>query len=258
MHYQHIPFQACEAVNISVALPETDIPLEIKLKASLSEGEREFFNEWELWIFPKAASLPDGVADIRDGDRAFPPEAGVVLTDRLTEELAEYARRGGNVVLFATEGLTRQFMKIFGLKKGRYYFLKPASFFPYEEGQHGTIIKDHPIFGDFPHDSHAGLQFFNMIADSPPVDLEPLGLHDEDPVIRMLHSYYMSMPLGSLVEKGLGQGRLVVTALDMRKEVPEGYYLLRQMCLYLLGAEKALCKQITEEALDKLIEGSNI
>ena len=259
--------------NQNISLPQTGVPLEVKLKAVLREGAREFYNEWELWIFPKVTGLPEGVADIREGDAApvpntadtisqgeltFPPNAKVVLTDRLTDEMALYMRRGGNVVLFAAEGLVRPFMKVHGMNDGRYFLLKPASFPPYEEFQHGTIIRDHPIFGDFPHDSYAGLQFFNMIGNSPPIDLEPLGLHDEDPIIRMMHSYHFSRPLGCLVEKGVGSGRLVVVSMDMRKETPEGYYLLRQMCLYLQGADKAPCRKIAESALAKLIEGSNL
>jgi hypothetical protein len=159
----------------------------------------------------------------------------------------------------ASEGLIRPYLPFLSLNTGRYFFTRPASYPPYEELQSGTIILDHPIFGDFPHEEFADLQFYNMIAESPALDLEGLGLHDgTDPIIRQLHSYQIQRPLAYLIERRLGKGLMIVNALNIDDSIPEARYLLRQMIDYAQSKHWADVPEITPDALERLISGSNI
>lgn len=252
--YQHKSYCTCKAGEVVVSLPTITRPLCLHLKAQLTEAGRSFNNSWELWAFPQAGSLPGWVCN--EGEK-FTKEKKVVVTKKLTEELVGFMNDGGSVVLRGSEGIVMPFLTTLGLAEGRYFFTKPANFPPLDELQDGTIIRDHAIFGDFPHQDFAGLQFYNMIAESPAIDLEHLDLHDEDPIMRMIHSYYASRPLGILLEKAVGKGRLVITSLDFKPEAPESMYLLKQICHYLASDEKEDCLMIKETALRKLIEGTN-
>ena len=68
-----------------------------------------------------------------------------------------YLHVGGRVVLAAGEGLVRPHPPNFGYI--RYFFTPPANYPKYEDGQNGTIVADHPLLGDFPHQ---GGQRFRM------------------------------------------------------------------------------------------------
>jgi hypothetical protein len=150
----------------------------------------------------------------------------VVLTEVVDDALAAWMQRGGRAILTASEGLVRPFRPKFGYKEGHYFFTPPANYPPYEDGHDGTIVADHPMLGGFPHEGFADLQFFRMMADSPPLELEPLGLAGADPVIRVMHSFPVARPLGYLAEARVGEGGLVLTALDLDQGLPEARFLL--------------------------------
>ncbi|MDD4679487.1 MAG: glycoside hydrolase family 2 TIM barrel-domain containing protein [Clostridia bacterium] len=252
IRYAHKPYGTCPAGCVRAVIPDLSKPVCAKLKAWLSDDERTYMNEWDLWFFPETTNLPQGIVQLEDSN-VFPEDAKTILTLKLTPELAEFVKSGGNVILYSSEGLVRPFLPVLGLDTGRYFFLKPANFPPFEELQAGTIIVDHPMFGDFPHEGFADLQFYNMLGESPAFDIGSLGLNDVDPVIRMMHSSMVARPLASLVERSIGKGRIIMLALDMNKAHPEAYYLLRQICLYTISDNKPDCAQMSQETLDMIL-----
>ena len=120
-------------------------------------------------------------------DVPAPGATPVLLAERLDEALVAFMRRGGRVILAAGEGLVRPHVPNFGYVK--YFFTPPANYSPYEDGQNGTVITPHPMLGDLPHEGFADWQLFRLIDNAPPLDLEPLGLADADPVVRVIHRY---------------------------------------------------------------------
>jgi hypothetical protein len=156
------------------------------------------------------------------------PQDGLVLTEGLDEALVTHLHRGGTVLLAAGEGLVRPHAPNFGYV--RYFLTPPANYGPFEDGQNGTVIRDHPLLGGFPHEGFADLPFFRILDGAPPLALEPLGLNDEDPIIRTIHRYPVLHPLGHLVERSCGAGRLIVSALDLQPSWPEARYLLDCIC----------------------------
>jgi hypothetical protein len=267
--YAHHPFRTCPAGEITVAAPALPHPVKVVLEGELTEGERSFTNEWDLWILP--CETPDALlpASIYGDPRhswlsrvelprveSLSPERGVVLTERLDDALVSFMRRGGRVLLVATEGLLRPFNAKFGYTLGHYYFTPPAQYPPYEDGHDGTILADHPALGDLPHDGWADLLFFRMIADAPPLDLEPLGLTAADPILRVLHSYPVCRPLGYLYEGGLGDGGLLLSALNLDQAWAEARYLLRRLCSYTSGGAFRPPAPISDSALSALISAT--
>jgi hypothetical protein len=121
------------------------------------------------------------------------------------------------------------------------------------------------MLGDFPHEGFADLQFFRMISNSPPLDLEPLGLASgaealrapgADPVIRVMHSYPVGRSLGYLTEWRLGKGRLLVSALGLDQSWPEARHLLAQLCRYLSGARPSPAPVLSRAAIESLMSGT--
>lgn len=269
--YRHEPFVTCAAGGVSLAVPSVSQPTSASLSAVLTEGERAYANQWSLWLLPAGAGP---LAAVRYGQLRHTwitslaeaptvaadslPLDVVVLTERLDETLIAHLHRGGRVLLAASEGLVRPFSGKLGLNEGRYFFTPPANYPPYEDGHDGTIIANHPAFGDFPHEGWADFQFFRLLGETPPLDLEPLALTDTEPIIRVMHSYPIGRSLGYVYEGAVGAGLLMVSALDLNQSWPEARYLLRQFCNYLLLAEPTEVPSLSAEALVALAEGTSL
>ena len=246
--YVHEPFRTCPAGELDVTAPRIVEPVKGRLSATLSEGDRVVTNHWDLWVFPRDVALPDDVAVYSDPrytwlttledvprvcEDALPDSSHrVLLAEILDEHVAAFARGGGRVILAASEGLVRPFPPKLGLSEGRYFFCPPANYPPYESGHNGTILAEHPMLGTTPHEGFADLQFYRMLAESPPLDLEPLGLTGGDPIVRAVHSYPIGRSLGYLAEGSFGDGGLILCALDLNQAWPEARYLLASMCRY--------------------------
>ena len=245
--YHHRPFRTCRAGRMNAALPNVTRPVALKLQASLREAERDFRNEWGFWVFPKDPPPARSAAvygrpqvpwvkGVRAIPRLEPPRKGrrlpkVLLADALDETLVEHCRNGGRVVLAAPEAVVRPFRGKLGLD-GAYFFLPPANYPPLEEGHGGTMIGGHPMLGGLPHDGFADLQLYRLIASVPPIDLEALGLGKAAPVIRALSTYFVGLPLAYLMETSVGEGGLILCALNLDQKLPEARYLLAAMLRY--------------------------
>ncbi|MFH1007761.1 MAG: sugar-binding domain-containing protein [Candidatus Latescibacterota bacterium] len=270
--YAHEPYRTCRAGEIDVPIPKVPHPMTAVLHATLEEGNRSFTNQWNGWLYPKEFALPASLGLYGagehtwlkglDGVRTVSPEdltAGTiraVMTERLDPALVAFARAGGRVILAASEGLVRPFAPKFGYKLGHYFFTPPANYPPYEDGHDGTIISSHPMLGDLPHEGFADLQFFRMVTDAPPLDLEPLGLGGAEPVIRVIHSYPVCRSLAHLVAYSLGGGALIISALNLDPSWPEARHLLAQIGTYAAGDRCRSERAISDAAVERIMAGT--
>lgn len=273
--YAHEPYMTCPAGQVEVTIPETPRARAARLRATLREGERVVGNQWDLWLFPGEVGLPSTLAIYGQPEHTWlkglkgvpmatpavlvgPDRARAVLTERIDDTLTEFARGGGRVVLAASEGLLRPFDPHRLTRPEHYFFSIVANDPPFEHGHTGTILADHPMLGDFPHEGFADLHFFRLIGDSAPLDLEPLALSRHEPVIRVIHTYPACRPLAYLVECSLGRGRLILCALNLDQSLAEGRYLLSRMCSYATSDVTRPALELSAEALASLISGTAI
>jgi len=271
--YEHTPYVTCAAGEIAVELPTTSRPRSALLRASVSEGERAFTNQWNLWLLPRRAPLPPGPAlygkaqhtwlkDLTRLRQLGPDDLGdldrtaLVLTERLDEALADFMRRGGRVILAAGEGLVRPHPPNFGYVK--YFFTPPANYGPFEDGQNGTVIADHPMLGGMPHEGFADLQFFRLMENAPPLDVAPLGLEAVEPAIRVIHRYQVCRPLTYLMEGRVGEGGVILCALELDQSLPEGRFLLAATCAYASSAEFRPADGLSAETLRRLVAATSL
>jgi hypothetical protein len=222
-----------------------------------------------VWLFPARVRLPRSIA-VHGRPRhtwlrtlkGVPVARGaalkggrrprLVLTERLDGALVDFMRAGGRVLLAASEGLLRPFNPKLGLSVGRYFFTSPANYGPFEDGHDGTIIAEHPMLGGMPHEGFADLQFYRMMGESPSIELESLGLNEGEPVIRVMHSYSICRPLAYLMERKVGQGGVILSALELNQSWPEARYLLAQMCAYATGRAFRPELELSEATLARL------
>ena len=92
------------------------------------------------------------------------------------------------------------------------------------------MIQDHPMLEALPHEGFADLQLYRLIAPAPPIALEALGLGKVDPVVRVLSTYFVGLPLAYLVEASLGKGGLILCALCLIRDCPKRATCWRRCC----------------------------
>ncbi len=266
--YQHEPYTRCRAGSLQCAIPEVAEPVKATLNAVLHEGDRRVTNEWDLWLFPTEIRMPDGLAiygkpehtwlsgttDLPAADSERLGAARILLSERLDEHLVEFMRSGGRLLLAASEGLEFRFTPKLGLAQGRYYFTPPAQYPPLENGHNGTIIADHPMLGALGHEGFADLCFYRMMGESAAMELIPLGLNEQDPLIRVMHSYPIGRSLGYLAECAVGEGGMVLCSLDLNQEWPEARCLLASVLTYLSGDGFRPAVRLDDEHLRRIID----
>jgi hypothetical protein len=275
LHYSHHPFQTCTAGQITFAVPDVVEPQDSRLYVTLAEGGRAATNRWSLWVFPTATRLPDGIAlygtpqytwlrnlcelpIVPQGQTPDPRRARAVLTERLDDTLVGFLQRGGRAVLAASEGLVRPFRPKLGLEIGRYFFTPPANYPPHEDGLDGTVIVDHPMLGAFPHEGFADLQFYRLFAESPPIDLDHFGPRGWDPVFRAIHCYPVGRSLGYLAEASVGSGTLILSALNLDRELPEARYLTLHVCRYATEGPFGPMTTLEDRHVSRLIKATGL
>lgn len=264
--YSHKPYCTHPVGEISLQIPSVSHPKAAHLEAFLHEGNRVVTNSWNVWIFPRA-SLSKNVVRYGKPEQSWisawndipvitdeeisRDTTRVVLTERLDASLAAFMRSGGRVILAAGEGLVRPHGGN-GCGSIGYFFTPGANYGPYEDGQNGTIIRHHPMLGDFPHEGFADFQFFRLMEEAPPIELKPLDLADGEPVIRVIHRYQVCHSLAYLVERFLGKGGLIVCALNLDPALVESRYLLAQIGAYAASKRFQPTIELSDSAISRL------
>jgi hypothetical protein len=256
LKFAHRPFCTSRIGKVRIEMPAVRKPKAVSLRAMIPGGRKRISNQWRFWVFPKEKSRSRGRAP---SSFRLPMKKGrVLVTKRCGEEEIVFARSGGRVLLIAGEGLRRPFFPKFGYTEGKYFFLPPASYPPYEDGQQGTVVRRHKILGDFPHEGFCDLQFFRMIDKSPPIELDPFGALKEEPVIRQVGTYQVCQKLAYLIEFAFGKGGIIICALDLNPKLPEARYLLSQILTYAAGKNFRPKNRLSRKAVEFLISETQL
>lgn len=267
LSYSHEPYRTNKIGTITFRAPMVDKPVKAYLQAFIQDDGRIFDNSWPLWFYPAQVAMPDRVEIYSAADKALwlskssmpivadieNPSCKAVWTDKINHQLISFMERGGRVILTAGEGTTRGFGPALGLADGRYYFTPPANYPPYEDGHDGTIIKTSPIWGDIPHEGFADLNFFRIMAECPPIELEPLGFNAIDPFLRAMHKYPSGHSVGYLTEARIGQGGLIISSFDLDPKWPEALYLTSCIGSYAAGDEFQPANELAADSIDRLL-----
>ncbi|MCX7705373.1 MAG: hypothetical protein N2115_03850 [bacterium] len=269
--YKHVPFRTIKAGKILATLPRVTKPEKISLRVVVEENKKTFENNWNFWVFPEIGKPANfhiygksnrtwvktiGQQGLK-GHLLEKVSPGIIVSEILDRRLAQYIGSGKKLLLAIPEGFTRPFFPKLGLTKGRYFFTCPANYPTYEDGNTGTIINNHSMLGDFPHDSFCDLQFYRMIAEYPPIDLRPFGQLKQEPVIRSFSTCFRMYPLAYLVEFSYKKGHIIITSLNLDQKIVEARYLFSQIIQYLENVKSLPENNLEEDVVDWLIEESS-
>jgi hypothetical protein len=265
------PFCTTQIGNIDITLPSYSQPHTAVLRARVVDGIRSISNEWKFWLFPARIIFPPNAALYKLGNETLWQEVGnglktiskaeisgienhVLVSEVLDEDVISYIASGGRLVLINPKNIPRQEFKPGFGSAGGYFFTKPAQYPPYEDGNCGTLIRSHEMLNDFPHEGFADLQFYRMIAETPPFDMELFTPYGIVPVIQAFGSpYTVCSQRAYLFEAAVGKGRMIFCGLKIEPQNAAAVYFLSVLLNY--AASSAFCptKEIPLDILRNIL-----
>jgi len=208
-------------------LPEVTKPKKLLITAALSAGNTDVENSWEIYLFPNVAE-----ADA----------SSLTVTDNIsTEELIKKMKNGERVVLLGTGP--------FASVKTRFQLSVAGR----TNGHLATVIADHSLLSDLPHDGYCGWQFRKMLDSSAAiVDVKRLP---HEPIIDIASSYKNAKREAMLFEYKVGEGRLIVCTLNLSGSDPFAAWLKNKIVSYASTSAFEPKQSITLTELSALCSG---
>lgn len=162
----------------------------------------EFINDWDFWVYP--AMVPKVSTE------------GIYISDTYDEKAQQTLKNGGKVLILAAGKIS------YGKDVVQYYqpaFWNTSWFKMRPPHTTGVFIRNyHPVFKNFETESWGNLQWWELINRSQTMLLTdfPKGF---EPVIQPIDTWFINRKLGSLIEAQVGEGKLIVTTLDLQNNL---------------------------------------
>ena len=227
-----------ELYRLAFTMPKFDTPAALKLKVSLSGGDTDAENEWELYAFPKAKAVLPTKKSERDG--------GLIVRDDMSKkELLDAMKAGKRVLLFSAGPFARLNNAFQISVAGR------------TEGHLATVIADSPLMRDFPHEGFCSWQFRDMMKDSHTAALD-LPTADFAPIIEIASSYKNARREAMVFEYTVGNGKLLVSTLNLPEDDAGARWLKARMIQYAAGEQFAPTPSLSISELEALLVDTTI
>ncbi len=186
-------------------LDAIEIPEKLVLEVSSKKGN--LFNEWNIWVFPERSAKP------------FPEN--IMVTHRWDNEAKRALKKGKTVLLLPQKELLKGQLPVCFTN---YYWTSIGE----NKGQSsaaGILINSHhPLFYDFPTESHANWQWWDMLTQCRPMILDsyntenpwPANYH---PIIQPIDTWKINRKLALVVEAKFGKGKLMICSIDIENDL---------------------------------------
>ncbi len=215
-----------EIFTFKCRLPQTDKPKEMKLYVTLEADGVFAENEWELYVFPEKERAQTDIT---------------VLNEAELSDIIQLLRDGKDVLLLGSKpfnGIPTSFRIALA---GR------------TSGNLATVIYDHPIFSDLPHNGFCGWQFYDMLEGGNAVcfEAENVPFH---PILEVASTHKYAIRQAALFEMRALGGRLVVCSLNLKEEDPAAGWLKARIVEYMSCEEFDPQDTVDENALYRLAQ----
>lgn len=230
--------------SVSAMLPYLAAPCKASLE--LSVPAQGVVNSYPIWIYPV--------------DRSFSAE-GVMLADSLGEEVRNCLASGGTVVLAPKREMVDSTTVggLFQTDYWNYRMFKTICENAGKEVSPGTlgILTDpsHPVFSEFPTESHTNWQWYPIVKNSYPLILDRLNGIDYRPIVQVIDNVERNHRLGLLMEFKVGGGKVLVVMGDIEamQNYPEGQQFVKSVMDYASSSAFKPATAITLEQLQELL-----
>lgn len=217
--------------NLAFTMPKCKKPEKLTLSVTLYGGDTDAENEWELYVFPKPEKLPSAKM-LRDSNT-------MIVDDINPENAYDPLACEWNMVMFGTGSFTALDTSFQISLAGR------------TNGHLATVIDDHPLMEDFPHDGFCSWQFRKMLDDSKAVVLDiPRIKHS--PIIDIASTYKNAHREAMIFEFAVNKGNILVCTLNLRDDDPGARWLKAHIINYAVSGKLQPKERITFEELKEL------
>ena len=188
-----------------ISFPLGNIQKPVKLTLTVYCDAMDARNHWDFWAYPKTGN-------IAAGDRHL------LITDTLDSKAIKMLKKGGKVLLCAAGKVTygrevkQYFTPVFW--NTSWFKMRP----PHTTGVY--INNEHPIFSEFPTDSHSDLQWWELLNRAQVMQFTDFP-SDFQPLVQSIDTWFVSRKIGMLFECNVGKGRLVMTTMDISSNLDE-------------------------------------
>ncbi len=196
-------------------VPRLAKPAMLQLSVTLSGGDTDAENRWELYAFPKCNPKIPSAKVLRAHNLT-------VTEDISGTQLWNALSAGKNVLLLGPGPFASQEVSFQLSVAGR------------TNGHLATVISDHPLTEDFPHEGVCGWQFRHMLNGSRSAVLD-LTEMPHDPIIDIASSYKNAHREAMLFEYRVGKGKLLACTLHLSDEDPGAQYLKSRLFTYAMS-----------------------
>ncbi len=194
--------------SLKFQMPDLTKPEQLSLVVSLVDASHFIQNDWNFWVFPK--TYPEQTAE---------HDVDYLLTTEMDEQVLKALSEGETVVLLGTDVFPSHSLDYTIGLAGRTH------------GNLATVITEHPIMSDFPHEGWCNWQFRPLFSDTSNIIFNDIDLPFE-PIIEVVSSYKYIIKQSVLFELQVGQGRLIVATLNFQDGEVAGDYLLSNILNY--------------------------
>ena len=216
----------------SVVMPLDSIRRPTKLTLTVQLGGSTQ-NHWDFWVYPEAVgdeTLAVGSEKPAAGDETLALSVGtrqvgtrsnryasILIADTLSKQALETLERGGTVLIEAAGKVTlgsdvvQHYLPVFW--NTSWFKMRP----PHTTGAY--IDTQHPLFRHgFPTDDWSNLNWWELLNRAQVMNLMELPA-DYQPPIQPIDTWHVSRKLGMLIEARVGKGRLLMTTMDISRDL---------------------------------------
>jgi hypothetical protein len=205
-----------ELGKIAVPLQKVTEPTKMTLTVTIPGTDAQ--NHWDIWVYPAPQT-----GQVKYDKKLYPEN--VYVTDSLDEKAMKTLQKGGNVLICAAGKVTygkevvQQFTPVFW--NTSWFKMRP----PHTTGI--FVENTHSIFELFPTDYHSDMQWWELVNRAQVMQFTDFPA-DFQPLVQSIDTWFVSRKIGMLFEANVGKGKLVMTTMDITRNL-ETRIVARQM-----------------------------
>ncbi len=231
--------------TISFSFSSLQTPQQLNLEITIDSTT--YRNSYPLWLYP----TPEAIGN----------DPALIVTESLDKKTIELLKNGANVLLFpqpdsvslnSVKGLFNPEFWNFGMFKG----ISESNKKPVSPGTMGLLMNPkHPLFDLFPTDFYTNWQWWSIIHNS-----NPLNLNTTDksyrPIVQVIDNLERNNKFGLIFEFKMGKGKILICMSQLGKiaDKPEANQLYRSILDYMHSEKFNPEFSINEEELRTLLK----
>ncbi|ULT40333.1 hypothetical protein KRR40_36870 [Niabella defluvii] len=183
--------------TFSFDLEDFDVAQQLTVHVSVNEQVQ---NSWNIWVFPKNETIMQSTDDI-------------LYTTTYDDKAKQFLSQGKKVVLCPLPSNVKGRASTF-----HNHFWNPIMFAWAPMTIGALIHEDHPVFNRFVTSYHTDWQWWDILNNAKVIEMKnaPKQLR---PFIQIIDAYDNNEKLGIGFEAKIGNGKLLVLAVDTQKEI---------------------------------------